>query len=634
MSDLRPVSLPIEAALEARLIRRYKRFLADIRLPDGSERTVHCPNPGSMLGTCAPGSAVRCSTHDGARRKLRHTLEMIRVGRVWVGLHAARANDVVARALGRDAYAPFAGYAEIAREAKSPEGSRFDFRLSGRVDDERPCWIEVKSVTLCEARRARFPDAVTLRGRRHLEHLMARRSEGDRAALLYVVQRGDADSVAPAEDIDPAYATTLREAARAGVEVHALSARVLRDRIRLERALPVELGAPAEVAAPSDTTRGGIRKIRAPLLRWYDANRRDLPWRDSDDPYAIWISEAMLQQTRVETVIPYWARFLDRFPDVTSLARAELDDVYAVWTGLGYYSRARNLKRAAETIVAEHAGRLPDTVEELQRLQGIGRYTAGAIASIAFDREAPLVDGNVIRVFTRVLGIHEDSASKSVVDRIWTVAGELVKGRRPGDLNQALMELGATLCTPRKPHCLACPIRRHCRAHAAGDAESLPIKHKKTKVRRMRAVAALIECGDEILAVRRPEQGLMAGLWELPGGSIEANEEPKDRVAPILRDVVGLDVGDISQIGRVEHLFTHRRLELEVFRCRLREVGASGPDPTARAKRPRVRRKGFVAHRWLAAEALLDLAHAGPTRKALVLAGLTEEGSARAAGKR
>lgn len=251
-----PIETPIEAELEGRLVRRYKRFLADVALPDGREITVHCPNPGRMLGTQAPGSPVRCSTHDDARRKLRHTLEMIRVGPIWVGLHAARANAVAAAALAAlaaGALAPFAGRARVEREVRAPEGSRFDFRLTraeARADagpkaDAAPspatCWIEVKSVTLCTARRARFPDAVTERGRRHLEHLEARAAAGERAALLFVVQRIDADSVAPADDIDPAYGEALRRAARSGVELHALSVEVTPNSLRLARVLPVLL---------------------------------------------------------------------------------------------------------------------------------------------------------------------------------------------------------------------------------------------------------------------------------------------------------------------------------------------------------------------------------------------------------
>ena len=241
MRKLTPISLHIEAQLRAKLIRRYKRFLADIQLEDGTKLTVHCPNPGSMRGTQAPGSDVRCSSHDNPKRKLRHTLEMIRVGRSWVGLNAARANAIARRVLESNAYAPFAGYRKIEREVSVAEGSRFDFRLSEHDRHQEVCWIEVKSVTLCEDRRARFPDAVTTRGRRHLEHLMLRRRRGERAVLLYIVQRADADSVAPADDIDPEYGATLRQAADAGVEIHALGVRVLADRIRVERVLPVLL---------------------------------------------------------------------------------------------------------------------------------------------------------------------------------------------------------------------------------------------------------------------------------------------------------------------------------------------------------------------------------------------------------
>lgn len=254
MDALRPIAFEIEAELEGRLVRRYKRFLADVLLPDGREITVHCPNPGRMLGTQTPGASVRCSTHDDPRRKLRHTLEMIEVDSIWVGLHAARANDLARRALEAGAFAPLAAYSTVRPEARAPEGSRFDFQLSQSAPDgvcsERGptamnavavCWVEVKSVTLCEGGRARFPDAVTERGRRHLEHLVARRREGERAVLLFIAQRADAESVAPADDIDPAYGAALRAAVAAGVEVHALSARVTPKALLLSRVLPVLL---------------------------------------------------------------------------------------------------------------------------------------------------------------------------------------------------------------------------------------------------------------------------------------------------------------------------------------------------------------------------------------------------------
>lgn len=239
--NLAATRIALAAPLEGRLLRRYKRFLADIEIADGSTLTVHCPNPGSMLGTQKPGSRVRCSIHDNPKRKLQHTLEMIRVGRCWVGLHAAKANAIAERALSVSAYSPFADYSNLEREVATPEGSRFDFRLSGPDDTRPPCWIEVKSVTLCEGGAARFPDAVSKRARKHLEHLLARHRAGERAALLYIAQRADADSVAPADEIDPAYGETLRKVVREGVEVHALGARVLADSVRLERVLPVLL---------------------------------------------------------------------------------------------------------------------------------------------------------------------------------------------------------------------------------------------------------------------------------------------------------------------------------------------------------------------------------------------------------
>ena len=239
------------APLEGLLIRRYKRFLADIELADGSELTVHCPNPGSMLGLKTPGARVRCSVHDNPKRKLKHTLEMIRVGRCWVGLHAAKANAIAEQALRAGAYSPFAGYDQVEREVKAPEGSRFDFRLTAgagagagagaKTEGAAACWVEVKSVTLCDSGAARFPDAVTKRGARHLEHLCERVRAGERAALLYIAQRSDAASVAPADDIDPVYGAALRDAAAAGVEIHALGADLGPEKVVLDRVLPVLL---------------------------------------------------------------------------------------------------------------------------------------------------------------------------------------------------------------------------------------------------------------------------------------------------------------------------------------------------------------------------------------------------------
>ncbi len=235
------MSVPIGAEIRGRLLLRYKRFFADVETDDGEKLTVHCPNPGSMLGCAIPGSAVRCSTSDNPKRKLRHTLEMIRVGRVWVGLNTLRANRLTRLALERGALPAFAGYQSVRPEVAVGSGSRLDFRLDDHPGDARPAYVEVKSVTLAEGRRARFPDSVTTRGRRHMETLMRLHQQGNRAALLFVVQRADCDGVEPADDIDPEYGKALREAVHNGVEVYAVRARVTARSLTLEGALPVEL---------------------------------------------------------------------------------------------------------------------------------------------------------------------------------------------------------------------------------------------------------------------------------------------------------------------------------------------------------------------------------------------------------
>ncbi len=362
---------------------------------------------------------------------------------------------------------------------------------------------------------------------------------------------------------------------------------------------------PREVLEPR-TSPARIVRLRERLLGWYDESRRDLPWRRSRDPYAIWISETMLQQTRVETVIPYYTRFLERFPDVESLALAEREDVYELWTGLGYYSRARNLHSAARLVVERHGAQMPSSAETLRGLPGIGRYTAGALASIAFDRPEAAVDGNVVRVLTRLLDMRADVSRKDVRERLWEEAGALARGPRPGDLNQALMEFGATVCTPRSPRCKdACPMKRLCRGLRAGQVETLPNKPKKKKPRAVEAVAAWLPRRNRVLAVQRPETGLLANLWELPGGELPPTAEPKEHVARLLQERVGLECLNPISAGTVEHVFTHLTLNLHLFRCQR----VSG----------RVRLSDYQNHRWVEPARLSALPQATLSRKALEL---------------
>ncbi len=355
--------------------------------------------------------------------------------------------------------------------------------------------------------------------------------------------------------------------------------------------------------APPDAAH---RSLRRRLLAWYTRTRRDLPWRRTRDPYAIWISEAMLQQTRVETVIPYYERFLQTFPDVDGLASADLDEVLGLWAGLGYYSRARNLKRAAEQVRDRFDGALPDDVESLQSLPGIGRYTAGAIASIAFDRPAPVVDGNVARVLCRVHAIEGAPQERAVQNRLWEEAARLARGPRPGDLNQALMELGARVCTPRSARCGTCPIRRSCRALATGRVDELPHAPPGKRPKREHWVTALLVRRGRALAVRRPEAGPLGGLWELPGGALPGTGGALAGARALLEERVGLRCEALRRAGRFDYAFTHRQLEVEVL------VG------TAAAGRTRL--SGYTAHRWVAPGRLGELASATLTRRALELA--------------
>lgn len=314
----------------------------------------------------------------------------------------------------------------------------------------------------------------------------------------------------------------------------------------------------------------------------------------------------MLQQTRVEAVIPYYERFLARFPTLGALATADLDAVLSLWAGLGYYSRARNLKRAAEQVVREHDGRLPDDADALQRLPGIGRYTAGALASIAFDRPAPIVDGNVARVLARLLGIRAPIEDVAVKARLWQAAARLVDGEAPGDLNQALMELGALVCIPGTPRCDVCPVSKRCDARAVGDAAELPARAPKRAPKRVRAIAVWTERSGKLLAVQRPARGLLGGLWELPGGEIDGPARGDDHVARVMHARTGLTLRDVQRAGTFDYAFTHRHLRFTVYYCT--------------AEPGRVRLDGWDRHRWVAPAAFGELPLGTVSRRALELA--------------
>ena len=302
-------------------------------------------------------------------------------------------------------------------------------------------------------------------------------------------------------------------------------------------------------------------RISPLLLAWYDQHARTLPWRGIHDPYRTWVSETMLQQTRVETVIGYFDRFLLRFPTVADLAAAPEDDVLKMWEGLGYYSRARNLHKGAKQVMADFDGVIPSDVEQLRKISGVGPYTAGAIASIAFDRAVPAVDGNVIRVVSRLRGIRENVGIPSVRHALDAEAAALVPAARPGDFNQAVMDLGATVCTPGTPACEKCPLQCCCDAYAAGDAEDLPVLPRKNPPKVIDYAVCLIFSGDRVLMRQRTE-AMLKGLWIFP----MLEDSPTLRQLPnAVKKLMKIPVTDIMSAGESKHVFTHQIWKMRLY---------------------------------------------------------------------
>ncbi len=329
------------------------------------------------------------------------------------------------------------------------------------------------------------------------------------------------------------------------------------------------------------------------LLSWYAKNARSLPWRGRSDPYAVWVSEVMLQQTRVETVIPYYQRWMERFPTIQVLANAPLQEALLAWEGLGYYSRARNLHQAAVIVMQRYGGKLPGDRKALQALPGIGRYTAGAIASIAFGRDEPVLDGNIRRVLARVFQVSEVLRSSTAEKKLWELAVRHLPAGQAGDYNQALMELGALVCLPRSPVCPRCPLMEICRAYALNLQDELPVKAARAELPHITVTAAVIQQDGRVLITQRPAKGLLGGLWEFPGGKLLPGEDLVECLQREIREELGVTIAVGTALGVYRHAYTHFRVTLYAFACALPE--GSAPQPLQPA-----------ALRWVMPEELQD----------------------------
>jgi A/G-specific adenine glycosylase len=339
-------------------------------------------------------------------------------------------------------------------------------------------------------------------------------------------------------------------------------------------------------------TKNQIPCFQKKLTAWYHASKRDLPWRRTTDPYCIWVSEVMLQQTQVTTVIPYYGDFLARFPGVRDLAGADLQAVLKSWEGLGYYGRARNFHKAAGMVVREHGGIIPDRWEAFRNLPGVGDYIAAAVLSMAFKRSYPVVDGNVKRVLSRLLLIRDPVNQSASAGKFHDAADRFLDRRRPGAFNQAMMELGALICRPRRPLCTICPVQGFCLAHQDGRVAEFPERVKKGPTPLYPIAVGIVFKKGRVLITRRKPDGLLGGLWEFPGGKIRAGETAEDACVREIEEEVNLSIAVDSRLCRVRHAYTHFRIVMDVFCCSYLagRVCLSGP----------------VEHRWVTLDQLGD----------------------------
>jgi A/G-specific adenine glycosylase len=319
-------------------------------------------------------------------------------------------------------------------------------------------------------------------------------------------------------------------------------------------------------------------KIQTNLLRWFEKNGRALPWRKTLDPYAIWVSEIMLQQTQVATVIPYYHKFLKSFPTVGHLAKADLSKVLKIWEGLGYYSRARNLHLASRIVLSHFRGGIPDNLKDLLTLPGIGKYTAGAILSIAYNKEAPILDGNVKRVLSRLFALSNNPVRGKTEDLLWQLSESLIPKGFASSFNQALMDLGAMVCTPKDPQCLRCPLDRLCKGKASGEPERYPSRVIRKEIPHIEAVSAVIIKGGKVFLNQRPPKGLLGGLWEFPNWKIEEKRRLKSRLRlrNHIKKEMGMDVEVKESFGTFKQAFTHFKLTLTAYHCEAIKTNKKG----------------------------------------------------------
>ncbi len=527
---------------------RPNRFIAYVEI-EGSRETVHVKNTGRCAELLIPGVTVYVQEADQPGRKTRWDLIGVEKGSRLVNIDSQVPNQLVKEWLEEGNL--FERIDRI-RPEYTYGSSRFDLYVEA---DGKKIFIEVKGVTLEEDGVVRFPDAPSERAVKHVEELKAAVEEGYEAYVFFVVQMKDVRYFTPNMDTHPAFGEALFDAAAHGVHVLAYDCQVERESIHIVKQVPVVLREVSgkEPAAFQEMV-SVMDKAAEPVVAWFQEHKRDLPWRRNPDAYRVWVSEIMLQQTRVEAVKPYYERFLKELPTVEALAEAKEDKLLKLWEGLGYYNRVRNMQKAAQQIMIDYQGRFPDTYEEIRSLKGIGNYTAGAISAFAYGIPKPAVDGNVLRVVSRLVGSREDIMKQSVRKKMEEALERVIPADAASDFNQGLIELGAIVCVPNgEAKCGECPVAGLCEARKRGLTAEIPVK-SRSKARRVEHRTVFLFRDGKRLAIRkRPSKGLLAGLYEFPSetGKMSLGE------AAEYSKKIGLAPVRIKELGEAKHVFSH-----------------------------------------------------------------------------
>lgn len=516
-------------------LERPNRFIAYAELA-GKTEVIHVKNTGRCAELLIPGASIYVQESDNPARKTKWDLIGVEKGSRMINMDSQVPNLVVKEWIESG---HLTSDIRMVRPETAYGNSRFDLYVetgSSRI------FIEVKGVTLEEEGVVRFPDAPSDRAVKHLQELEKAVREGYEAYVFFVIQMKGVRYFTPNMDTHPAFCEALKSAKAAGVNILAYDCRVSGDRIEIADPVPVVLESPR------------LREAVEPVIQWYRENHRDLPWRNTRDPYRIWVSEIMLQQTRVEAVKRYYERFLSELPTVKELAEVPEDRLMKLWEGLGYYNRVRNMQKAARQVMEEYQGEFPHTYDTIRSLAGIGNYTAGAVSSFAFGIPKPAVDGNVLRVLSRILASEEDIMKACVRSWMERAVEEVIPEQNASDFNQGLIELGALICVPNgDPRCRECPAAGLCLAREKGIQTRLPVK-AKAKARRIEKRTVLIFRDARGVAIRkRPSRGLLAGLYELP--NVEGHLT--GRQAADYGKSIGLMPVRVRKLEDAKHIFSH-----------------------------------------------------------------------------